>query len=56
MTPAEEATMKAVIEKVTNDAMNEGLRAAAQMIRIAALAPAPISLDQLADLIEETVK
>jgi len=56
MTPTEEAAIRAAMEKVTNDAMNDGIRAAAQMVRFAALAPAQISLDQLADMIEETAK
>jgi hypothetical protein len=56
MTPAEEAAIRAAMEKVSNDAMNDGIRAAAQMVRLAALAPEPVSLERLANMIEETAK
>ena len=55
MTPAEEAAMRTVIAKVTEDAMNEGILAAVEMIRISTKQFPDLSKLQLADAIEATV-
>ena len=56
MTPAEEAAMRTVITKVTEDAMNEGILAAVEMIRVSTEQFPDLSKLQLADAIEATVK
>lgn len=55
MTPAEEAAMRVMIAKVTEDAMNEGILAAVEMIRISTKQFPDLSKLQLADAIEATV-
>lgn len=55
MTHTEEAAVKAVIERVTRDAMDDGLRAAVLMIRMAAGRRPEMTLEQIADAIEATV-
>lgn len=56
MTPTEEAAMHAVIAQVTRDAMDEGLMAAVEMLRIGAQKFPHLTTLQLADAIEATVK
>jgi hypothetical protein len=55
MTPIEEAAMRAVIAKVTEDAMNEGILAAVEMIRVSTKQFPDLSKLQLANAIEATV-
>lgn len=55
MTPIEEAAVKAVIEQITSDAMDDGLRAAAQMLRMTAVLRPEMTLEQVADAIEDTI-
>lgn len=55
MTPSEEAAMNAVIEQVTRNAMDEGLMAAVEMLRIGTQKFPHLTTLQLADAIEATV-
>ena len=55
MTPIEEAAMREVIAKVTEDAINEGILAAVEMIRISTERFPDLSKLQLADAIAATV-
>ena len=55
MTPLEEEAVKAVIEQTVCDAMDDGLRAAVLMIRMAAGRDPAMTLEQVADAIEAIV-
>lgn len=55
MTPTEEAAMQAVIMQITEEAMNEGIMAAVQMIRLGTQKFPDMTILQLADAIEATV-
>lgn len=55
MTPAEEAAMHAVIAQVTRDAMDEGLMAAVEMLRLGVKKFPEMTILQFADAIEATV-
>lgn len=55
MTPTEEAAMHAVIVQVTEDAMNDGIMAAVQMIRMGTQKFPDMTILQLADAIEASV-
>ena len=55
MTPLEEEAVKAVIEQIVCDAMDEGVRAAVVMIRMAAGRDPAMTLEQVADAIEAVV-
>jgi hypothetical protein len=56
MTPDEEAAMHAVIVQVTEDAMNDGIMAAVQMIRLGVERYPHLTTLQLADAIEAATK
>jgi len=55
MTPAEEATVKALIKQTTCDAIDDGLRLAVTMIRMASGRHPEMTLEQVADAIEAIV-
>lgn len=55
MTPLEEEAVKAVIEQTVCGAMDEGVRAAVVMIRMAAGRDPAMTLEQVADAIEAVV-
>lgn len=55
MTEAEEMAVKAVIKKITQESIDDGIIAAVEMIRIAAQKHPEWSFDQLANCIEATV-
>ena len=54
MTPAEESAIQSAIEYVTHASMKDGIMAAVEMIRIAAVAHPNMTMQQLADAIEST--
>lgn len=54
MTPAEEMVFKATLQYEVHKSMNDGIMAAVQMIRIAAVAHPDMTMQQLADAIEST--
>ncbi len=55
MTPAEEAAIKVVIQQTTRAAMDDGIRAAVVIIRMAAGRRPEMTLEQVADAIEDTI-
>jgi hypothetical protein len=55
MTPTEEAAMHAVIVQVTEDAMNDGIMAAVQMMRLGVERHPHLTTLQLADAIETSL-
>jgi hypothetical protein len=55
MTPAEEAAMYAMVKQITEEAMNDGIMAAVEMIRVGVQKFPHLTTLQLADAIEATV-
>jgi hypothetical protein len=55
MTPTEEAAVRAAIVASTTEAVDDGLRAAVRMVRIAKDLYPDWTFDQLADAIESTI-
>ncbi len=55
MTPVEEAAVQAAIEEAVSVAMDNGIRAAAVMVRMTAKLHPEMTFDQLADALESTV-
>ena len=55
MTETEELMIKGLIQQITVDAMNDGILAAVEMIRVASVMKPDWSFEQLAVAIENTV-
>lgn len=55
MTPIEEEAVRLVVQTVTREAMDDGLRLAVDMIRIAAMAKPSWTFHELAEAIESTI-
>jgi len=55
MTPAEDAAMQALVVHVAEQAMNDGILAAVQMMRLGVQKHPDLTTLQLADAIEATV-
>lgn len=55
MTPEEDAAMQAMVVQVAEEAMNDGIMAAVEMIRLSAIKHPHLTMLQLADAIEATV-
>lgn len=55
MTPAEESAVKLMVQQIARESMDDGLRAAVSMIRMAKQLTPHWTFDQLANAIEATL-
>ena len=56
MTPQEEAAIRLAIQQIVHEAMDDGIRAAVQMMRMSKTLQPGMTIDQLANAIESTIE